>query len=401
MYKILALFVTLCSQSALSLNGKQYLIKSNQLLSTHRKFGDIELGGLSGLYYSREESTSKKNIFYTITDRGPNAKKKDFTGDGRKDRPFILPKFAPMIVKLEFDRQSKTIKILKTTQIKKPDGTPITGLPNTDRNRFSTNFDETPVTTTGRKLKFDPWGIDPEAIAMDSEGYFWISEEYGPSILQVKKDGTVVKRWIPKVDYKASFKIRAGIKGLPKAFGKRKLNAGFEALTITGNKLIAILQKPLAKSKSKLVPILVFDLKNKKTISTLLYKMDIQSKKIGGATNLQNGNIAVLEHNGKKGEKSSQRIYEVTLDGASPVGEKIYKMSDDLPSDFKPVTKKLLFDIAKLGLILSEKPEGIAYLGGGQIALVNDNDFNLADSLTAKPGKAEIENNIFTLLSID
>ena len=44
----------------------------------------------------------------------------------------------------------------------------------------------------------DPNGVDTESLALDRrDGSLWLGEEYGPSILHVAADGTILMRLVP------------------------------------------------------------------------------------------------------------------------------------------------------------------------------------------------------------
>lgn len=402
-----SLMVTLglLSQVPIAFGAKatQIKISTNYSIGSSKAYGKIELGGFSGLALSPKESTKNTLTFYSLTDRGPNAKKLDFTGDGHPDRPFILPTYTPLLLKIVYDVKSKTAKVTDKIPLIKPNSaSKISGLPNVDRARFKENYDETPVQTDGSRLQFDTWGLDPEGIAVDENGDFWVSEEYGPSILKVSKEGKIVNRWSPSVSYNATYEVRGGQQTLPKIFGKRRLNAGFEGLAISGTTLFAFLQRPIPTTpKNKFIRVLAFSTDKKKTEAVFLYPLDKESKKIGGATTLDDGSIAVLEHSGEKGKKAYQKIYVTNFKSATNVISHDESLETDAQkiSKVKVASKKLLHDVTKYGVYLSEKPEGIAYFGDGKIALVNDNDFNLANIFNEKAQKEDQEENLFIILS--
>lgn len=218
-----ALSLVLVAGTAYPVTAKRSIISSNESVGYNAESGEVSLGGFSGLTFVKNESTSEKYIFYTLTDRGPNAELRDF-GDGNLKRPFILPSFTPQILKISYDVSKNKSEIIDRIFLKKADGKNATGLPNVDKDRVSENFDESPVDLKGKPLKFDPWGLDPESIAMDGQGNFWVGEEYGPSILKISQSGKILGRWFPKVKYVSSYKTRGGSSGLSSFFGKRILS---------------------------------------------------------------------------------------------------------------------------------------------------------------------------------
>ena len=57
------------------------------------------------------------------------------------------------------------------------------------------------------KLNYDPNGMDPEGIAVDKQGNFWISDEYGPFIAKFSKKGQLIQKLQPGNGSTRSLKI--------------------------------------------------------------------------------------------------------------------------------------------------------------------------------------------------
>ena len=84
-----------------------------------------------------------------------------------------------------------------------------------------------------KKLSYDSNGLDTESIAVDSEGNFWTSDEYGPFIIKFDKNGKEFQRYEPG-------------NGLPEILKYRQPNRGFEGLTISpSGKVFAAVQSGL------------------------------------------------------------------------------------------------------------------------------------------------------------
>src|SRR5204862_5877696 len=100
----------------------------------------------------------------------------------------------------------------------------VTGLPISDRSQPV--YDSSGKNTWGT----DPYGVDPEGLALDPrDGSFWVCEEYGPSLLHVAEDGTILTRLIPKG---SSLKV-PGVNVqaiLPAELIKRTDNRGFAGI---------------------------------------------------------------------------------------------------------------------------------------------------------------------------
>ena len=132
------------------------------------------------------------NRFWLITDRGPNDQVKV---DGKKRRTFPVPDYTPAI--LQVQASGTELKILKFVPIVDAAGAPVTGLSNLKKR------DDKPYAFDGKtELERKPSGLDPEALVHTREGDFWVAEEYGPSLVHVAANGTVIKRFVPQgLDY--------------------------------------------------------------------------------------------------------------------------------------------------------------------------------------------------------
>ena len=95
--------------------------------------------------------------------------------------------------------------------------------------------------------------MDTEGIAYDTrDGSYWLGEEYGPSILAVAADGTLLMRITPKGLGLAMNGV-AVRELLPNVYMMRKPNRGFEGIAISpdGSRLFVMLQSPLLNPDKK------------------------------------------------------------------------------------------------------------------------------------------------------
>lgn len=377
MRKYIALTMLL-STVAQAAPAEKYLIQSEKPLFENSE-GKVLLGGLSDLVYSLSESSKEKRVFYSITDRGPNGKEK---GDKKSpERAFLHPAYNPQILKFEF--KNGEVKLVQSIGLKikvtlKPEPILITGLPNVNPKLNQSGADETPMDAKGTVLKFDAIGLDPEGLALDEKKNFWVSEEYGPSLLKVNAEGLVQKRFLPK----GSSKERTGIEELPYFYAKRKLNRGFEALVFTPEKtLLVFLQSGVPDLDKKQAPILEFDPIKEKTVGVYFYPLSKEGGKIGAATVGPDGRIWVLEQNGRTGKKAWQRVFAVDRAKASnAVKESLASESFKIPKDVKLVEKTEVLNLTEKGLQDFEKLEGMTVDKEGQVYIVNDNDFGVHDA---------------------
>jgi hypothetical protein len=359
----------------------------------------FKLGGFSGLVATDATGTA----FITTTDRGPNG---EIKVDGKKELAFPLPHFTPRLVKLRLD--GNNLQVVDTIMLKVPDGytdpvtnsREITGLPAFD------GTGEDAYSPDGKQAYgTDPYGVDPESIALDSrDGSFWLGEEYGPSIVHVAADGTLLMRITPK-GLGLSMPGVAVRELIPEEFRMRKANRGFEGMSISpdGTRLFVMLQSPLLKPDKKAgeasrnVRIAVFDTSdgdNPKLAGVYVYLTQKAEEvgaaeqdeiKIGDMAAVSGTRILVGERDSMDGGKH-KKVYLVDLAGATDVsqndefnGKTVEQLSDaDLKkAGVDTVRKTMVVDLARLGFT-PDKFEGLALIDSTTIAVVNDNDFGVS-----------------------
>jgi hypothetical protein len=347
---------------------------------------DIQLGGYSGLRY--EGVAANGNLkFIANTDRGPNV-----------GANYPLPSFQPEIDRFELDKTTGKIAITQRIGIKRPDGTPLTGIPNLQggaQNGLSglAFTDDPALDLFGNKVKNDPLGGDFEGLEVAKDGTFWLVDEYRPSIYHLDANGKMLDRFIPKGTPTADGSFGTAV--LPEIYAQRRTNRGFEGVAIEGNKLYAFMQSALdipdtaddaASKAGSNLRILEFDTTTKAVTGEYIYQLDDVNvaDKIGDAVSLGNGKFAVVERDSLATDKSFKGIYEIDIRKATNIydpnstqsksAEETLKTS---PGAIKPVAKKLIANATTLGYTGVEKLEGLALVDNNTLALINDNDFDL------------------------
>jgi DNA-binding beta-propeller fold protein YncE len=370
----------------------------------------MTLGGFSGLAF---EGTTRdgKLQFVTHTDRGPNGEPTGIL------RPFVLPGFTPRIVRFTLDPGCGRFELTEQILLKRADGSPLTGLPNT---ALSTNAsqpynDEVPVDLFGNVLPLDPLGADLEGIVVADDGTFWMPDEYRPALYHFDAKGKLLERFIPVGTHAAAGKPvppagaagEFGIEALPAVIAQRRQNRGMEALAEYGGKLYAFVQSPIrnpvtlgnaALNALRNIRIVEFDPVTHAT-RQFLYALDnplliagtpdTPADKIGDAVATPNGEFYTVE-------RDDDAVPAVDV---SVITKKIYKFAlgnatditgmDALPLDqmtatelaaagVTPIAKALHVDLAKAGYAGVQKVEGLALLDDGRLAVLNDNDFGVA-----------------------
>lgn len=400
--------VTLLSSTAFAADIKVTIIDvpSLPLETVEFKGGKkmaMDVGVGSGAVHFKNDP---ENVFYTITDRGPNIKCSDAeeilgqnadamcAGDA-KSKIFPMPAFAPLIIKWELDGDKA--KLLEEIALTGTSGKPMSGL----TNGLTITNTEKSYSNMGKLIDYTANGLDTEGIVKLTNGDFWISEEYGGSIARLSADGKLLERHVPKGMAKdlagADYKV---IESLPAIIAKRKLNRGIESLTVSAdeNTLYFAMQSPLsnpnadAYKKSRNVRIFAFDITQQKVVGEYLYLLDKPETfvkdfakkkrkqndiKISEMIVLADEKMLVLER-----ISNTTKYYLIDLAKATKIDAKF----DDIatapsleltdPATLAPMTKQLVFNSDNLKG-LSSKTEGIAMLNDKTLLLVNDNDFGI------------------------
>ncbi|AZB41528.1 esterase-like activity of phytase family protein [Bacillus sp. FJAT-42376] len=340
------------------------------------------------------------HVFYSSSDRGPNG---ELTVNKEERRTFPIPAYTPVVYRIEISEGK--INITDTIPLKLPKGSDpvtgkslITGLPNVK------GKDEIPYDAKGKRvLSYDPYGLDTEGLAYNpADETFWLSDEYGPSLVQMKKDGTLIQRFVPS-GMETAFKNASllPVKGnLPAVLSKRADNRGFESAAITpdGRYLFTMTQSALENpdDSSRITRLLKIDLKASKVIAEYTYRFE-DGKKFGVdqedivASDLyaiDEHRLLVDERDTASGKEAKyKKIYQIDLQEATNVldkdqakGKTLEQMNTkDLKAEgIKTAAKKEVLDLLKFGYPY-EKAEGIT-LVGKKLAVINDDDFGMADS---------------------
>ena len=327
--------------------------------------------------------------FYSLTDRGVNIKCKDdekIIGVDicEKGKIFPFPSFAPSIIKYTIDDKNATVK--EVISLKDRCGMPISGISNP-----LSNFTELAYDIDGNEIAYDPNGVDTEAIAALSDGTFWLSEEYAPSLIHVAADGKIIKRLVPKgLECELSGANYCVTGDLPAILKLRHANRGIESLAISKDEktLYFIMQSPLDNpnyGKTRNVRLYAMNIENPSDIKEYLYELDLpdtfnkdnetkkrkqKDVKISEMIVMEDGSLMILER-----ISQTTKLYKVDLSKETPIDvskSATLEEEHDLPA----VQKTKLFD-TDLESGYPNKLEGIADLGNNSYLLINDNDFGI------------------------
>ncbi len=271
---------------------------------------------------------------------------------------------------------------------------------------------------------------DPEGIAIARNGNYYVSDEYGPSVREFRRDGTLLRTFTPPENLisKQTGVTVNYVDGRPTIVNGRQDNRGFEGLAISpdGTKLYAMLQDPLVNEgsssdgrRSRNLRMVEFDVATGTQTRQLTYQLesiaDINDRIPGtasdfGATNqgrsmgisavvaLYDHQFLVIERDNRgygsdtttdDAPVGSKRVYLIDITGASDVKAISFANTNDLPAGVVAVAKTLYLDIQAAlvanGVIIPEKIEGLAIgpqLDDGSYLMLtgSDNDFSVTQT---------------------
>ncbi len=355
------------------------------------------------------------NSIYVVSDRGPNftcAAAKKIIGEASQPlcqdvkgaRFYPTPDYTPSIYRLELDPANGGFSVKDVIALKTASGSAITGLLNPQK---AAKTDQA-LDAQGNMLPFDANTIDAEGLVKLSDGSFWIGEEMGPSVLQVASDGRIVKRIVPAdavADYQDADTQIVG--GLPAILSKRHKNRGIESMAVSPDEkfLYFMLQNPLdnpdakAYAQAKNTRLFKMERESGKLLGEYVYQLDDpqsfaldpsekqNSPRVSEVTAIGSDRLLVLERTNK-----TTKLHEVSLAGATnilagkwddPATSPTLEQQNDLSgTGVTPLAKTLRFDTARDFPEAPVKLEGIAFLGDGTMALINDNDFGITGDAT-------------------
>ncbi len=205
--------------------------------------------------------------------------------------------------------------------------------------------------------------IDPEGIAINSEGGFWVVSEGSGTVNDDKKPINSVNLLL-KVTPEGIIKQAHR---LPESLEQVQLRFGFEGVTESDGKVYIAMQRPW--NDEERVRIAEFNPSNE-TWKFFNYPLDSASSQNGGwvglseITALDDNKFLVLERDNQGGlDAAVKKIYQIDLTNAT-----------DGQNLTKTLIRDLLPDLKSNNNLAFEKVEGLAVTPAGDVYLVNDND---------------------------
>lgn len=345
-YKILAA-VLLCGIAVFHISAHRNTPTTNTVPADIKKISGLSIryGGYgSDLAYNPADST-----FWLLTDRGPN-----LDGPDSDSKIFPDPSFTPHIG--VFRLCGDSLILVKNIFLTDTDGTPLNGLPLTNSDGGRTVNGEQALDLNHKPLPGSIRGIDPEGLAIASDDFFWISDEYGPSLLFFSPSGKLINTLSPSNG------------GLPSRYARRRPNRGLEGLCINpGNGTVyGILQSPLQGSDKRVLPLFARSADGE--LRDFDYPLSPEAQGVSALTMLNDSTLLVLERDGKfpSQGKGFKRIFKTTIPANAKGGM---------------LKKDLFLDILQaVPLYCHDKVEGMALIGNRVIAIANDDDFGLSSN---------------------
>jgi len=360
---------TACSQNN---NNRKTSVSSVAIPAEVINLPGVETPIYMSGYGSAMAYCEKENVFYLLTDRGPNV-----DGKTPESKVFAVPSFVPHIGK--FRLQNGELILIEKIELKDKKGNYFSGIPNVNGNG-STN--ETAYNLKGEVIGNDNRrGLDTEGLALAPDGSFWISDEYGPYIMRFDAQGNL----------KDEFSPFNGI--LPEHYALRRPNRGMEGLTISkdGKTLTGIMQSPLynpskeTKDKSLVIRIISINLELEE-ISEYLYLLDDAKCSVSEILTLNDNEFLVLERDSKFPEKGKgfKKIFKIDLSQATNIAEdartfETMSAQTLAENNIRTAKKELFLDILEaIPGYPHDKPEGIALMNNNRtLCIVNDDDFSI------------------------
>jgi hypothetical protein len=353
-------------------------------------------------------------LVWAAGDRGPNIKVETAVGLygldrleslGGEEGAKIMPRLdlGPAIARLRI--AGGRVELVRSLRITDSDGRPVSGLPvpGGPHTRHEPAFD-----LDGERLAPDPSGLDTEGIAALADGGFWVSDEFGPSLVRLDSEGRVLRRLVPEgTDLEgAAYPVEAC---LPAIAARRQINRGFEAIALSpdGEWLFVAFQSPLAHpderahEQARHVRLWRLDSRTGAFSAQYLYPLDppetFRRDRAKGALERSDLKVSELCFAGADSllvlERGSQttKISKVGLKGAlalppeqldiatRPTAEELGAGEGEF--GLPVLAKHLLFtsdDAPEVGADL----EGMAILSAHELLLVSDNDFGVEGAET-------------------
>ncbi len=332
-------------------------------ISPGAKFTNDMLGGISAIAWAGEG-----DLYWFLPDRGPL--------DGAVDWSCRVHK-----VRITVGGSSKvTTELVETVLLKDDRNMVFTGL--------ASAYEETETRT--RRL-------DPEGIRVGADGNLFVSDEYGPRLIEFKPTGDMVREFEIPSRYKIDNPGVSKATENPINQSGRQCNRGMEGLAIStdGKRLFGLMQSPLLQDsfRQQLIDkpaglncrMPVFDMKGDWR-GEYLYRLDSVSNKLNEILAFDRNQFITIERDGNVGtEAQYKKLMLIAIDEASDTCDQEEMPATEQPEGIKGVAKEVLVDLLDpkwnlAGQRMPEKIESLAFgpdfpNGDRLLIVASDNDF--------------------------
>ena len=329
-----------------------------------RNFYNNMLGGVSAITW-----TGKGNTYWMLPDRGPLDGAVDWTCRLQKVRLTVAAK----------PNQPIAIEVLETIVLKNRDGLPFTGL----ASAYEATSDHAQR-------------LDPEGIRVGKKGNLFISDEYGPRLIEFTTAGNFVRELELPGRYLIDNPNVSKPTENPNNVSGRQTNRGMEGLAIgDGGELVGLMQSPLLQDSYRKTNLdkpaglncrmPVFDVSGN-CEREFLYQLDHPGNKLNEVLNCGDGQFIVIERDGEVGvEAGFKKLILVSTKNATDIQSHKQLPHFRSPEGVVPVRKRVLIDLLdeQWGLAGDKMPEKIEGLAFGPdldaehrlLLVASDNDF--------------------------
>ena len=309
------------------------------------------------------------------------------------------PDVGPTLAQLRVGKDR--VHLVRTLRLQTPVGNPVSGRapPAGATGEMEPTYD-----LEGHPLDADPGGADTEGLAVMADGTFWVSEEYGPSLIKLDAGGVVIERWVPEGSAMTAETVGYPVRPiLPAIAARRRINRGFEAVTVSEDQrhLHIGFQSGLdfGDQVARFARIWTLDATTGEVVSQHLYPFDQPTsfRRDAEAGKVSDGDLKICELVALPGNRllvlerisASAKIYRVDLktQGVSKAHlglatrPALEEMSSTQLASQPMLAKTLIFDTdaaAKIGPDL----EGMTLTSDHELILATDNDFGVEGAET-------------------
>ncbi len=321
------------------------------------------LGGFSALEYSGEGQR-----YVALPDRGPDDGATGYECRFQVLDIFVNPEESPAV---------KT-KLVAT-------------VPLTNKRRLPFTGDATAYVATAEHAG----RLDPEGFRFHSSGHFFLSDEYGPQLMEFDANGQALREFT--LPDHLTVRHPAGTKDSENALNNmgRASNKGMEGLALSpdGKQLYGLMQHVLLQDgvrdergrpvgrNCRLVQVDVAT----GNVREFVYQLDSPTNGLNEILAINDEEFLVIERDGLPGQSAKfKKIMKISLANATPI-QNPHQLPLELPDTIQPVAKEVFIDFLSPEFDLTaeqipEKLEGLTFgprLPDGRSCLVvaSDNDF--------------------------